>query len=177
MKNKPITIALIVAVVFIWAWIMYSVFDYMESPEIAIVSNKKVHTAVVSDDTVTTDYVLALNYKDPFLKKEYRSESGSNQQSTSPYYSSSNTTGNNKGATKKATIPVVEKVVENLPAINYVGRIQNAKLNKPVAILVIDNREYMMQEGEINAGVTLSQIKNDSVKVMYSKKIFYVRKQ
>jgi|GEM_PF-2429269 hypothetical protein len=177
MKNRPITIALIIAAVLIWAWIMYSVFDYMESPDIAIVNDKKMHVSIVKEDTITTDYVLALNYKDPFLKKDYNSKSNNNSQASFSGYSSSAQSLTDKVKTKKVALPAIDKTEIPLPVINYVGRIQNAKLNKPVAILVIDNHEYMMQEGEVNAGVTLSQIKNDSVKVMYLKKIFYVRKQ
>jgi hypothetical protein len=172
MKNRPLTISLLIAVVAIWAWIMYSVFDYMESPDV-VATKKKSFVSRIKEDTSTTDYMLALNYKDPFLKKEYVT-----YKDVAKTYTNDNATAIQVHAAPKQKVnkkPVKEEIP--LPAINYVGRIQNAKMNKPVAILLIDDKEYMMQEGEIKDGVLLKGIANDSVKVVFSKKIFYVKKQ
>ena len=172
MKNRPLTISLLVAVVSIWAWIMYSVFDYMESPEVAV-TNKRKFVSVIKEDTTTTDYVLDLNYKDPFLKKECTAYRVVN---TAIHVNTINKQVDNTGSPNRLkTKPDKEEIP--VPVINYVGRIQNAKLKKPVAILLIDGNEYMMQEGQENNGVLLQGIMNDSVKVIFSKKIFYVKKQ
>ena len=173
MKTKPLTIILLVAVVLIWAWIMYSVFDYMDDPAIAAVKKRKIEH-LVNNDTLVEDYILALNYKDPFLKKEYfslKSEyktSNNGFQASATIQKSSSASKQVKGGVPKEEIPI--------PVVNYVGRIQNAKLKKPIAILVISNHEYMMQEGEENEGILLKQIMNDSVQVVFSKKMFYVKK-
>lgn len=173
MKNRPLTISLLVAVVAIWAWIMYSVFDYMESPD-TITAKKKTLVSDIKKDTVTTDYVLALNYKDPFLKKEYAVYKDVSRTVTNDYAVSE---PGNRSIQKKENKKELVKEEIPIPVINYVGRIQNAKVKKPVAILLIDNKEYMMQEGQTNDGVLLQGIMNDSVKVVFSKKIFYVKKQ
>jgi len=172
MKNSPLTIILIIAVVLIWAWIMYSVFDYMESPEVRT-ANTKAFVSVISTDTITNDYVLALNYKDPFLKKEYYAYKGINKITNNNTVSRS---ANNTSAQKNKNKKVIEEEVP-IPVVQYVGRIHNSKLKKPIAILVIDNKEYMMQEGQTNDGIILKQIANDSATIMFSKKIFYVKKQ
>jgi len=172
MKTRPLTIVLLGTVVLIWAWIMYSVFDYMDSPE-ALSVKKKTSAGVLKKDSIVTDYVLTLNYKDPFLKKEYFSLKAANQ----------NAIHNSHVNQQSNVVMVSQKIVKEtakekdpIPAIQYVGRIQNAKLNKPVAILLIAEHEYMMQEGQENDGVMLKQIMNDSVKVMFSKKMLYVKK-
>jgi len=172
MKNRPLTITLLIAVVSIWAWIMYSVFDYMESPEVQS-ANKKTYVSVISDDTIVYDYILSLNYKDPFLKKEYHAYKGINKSATNTSISSR--VAVNAGSQKNKDEIIKEEVL--VPVVHYVGRIQNTKLKKPIAILVINNNEYMMQEGETKEGILLKQIMNDSVTAMFSKKIFYVKKQ
>jgi len=172
MKNRPLTIILLIAVVLIWAWIMYSIFDYMESPEERI-ANKKTFVSVINIDTIANDYVLVLNYKDPFLKKEYYAYTGINKiTNNNPVSRSADNTSGQKNKNEKE---IKEEVP--IPIVQYVGRIHNSKLKKPIVILVIDNKEYMMQEGETNDGIILKQIANDSVEVMFSKKIFYVKKQ
>lgn len=172
MKNRPLTISLLVAVVAIWAWIMYSVFDYMESPDV-ITAKKKIVAGNRKEDTSAVDYVLALNYKDPFLKKEYAAFKA--EQTPTSYVPDRSSVNNNPSEKINQTETVKEEIP--VPAINYVGRIQNAKLNKPIAILLIDNKEYMMQEGETKDGVLLKGIMNDSVKIIFSKKTVYVKKQ
>jgi len=168
MKNRPLTITLLIAVVSIWAWIMFSVFDYMESPEVQS-ANKKTYVSVISDDTIVYDYILSLNYKDPFLKKEYHAYKGINKIET-------NKNPVNRVVENTRDQKIIKEEIP-IPVVQYVGRIQNPKLKKPIAILVINNNEYMMQEGEIKEGILLKQIMNDSVTAMFSKKIFYVKKQ
>lgn len=162
-----LTYVLLAAVVFIWAWIMYSVFDFMKDTGPGVLSSAPAKKELQTTDTLyEAEYQLSLQYKDPFLKKEYYSykthQYGSTQQRT-PAASS------NKAVKKPA-----EEIL--LPSITYAGRISNAKLKKPVAILIINTTEHMMQEGETVDGITLNKIQNDSVKVLYSKKYFYVRK-
>lgn len=175
MKNKPLTISLLVAVVAIWAWIIFSVFDYMESPEVAA-TKKKTVVSTIKKETNTAEYVLALNYKDPFLKKEYFSLTNQNQSAQN----NNRPPGNNSPAVASVKREPKESSVSKpeipAPTISYVGRIQNAKSNKPIAILQIADREYMMQVGEENNGVMLKKIMSDSVQVMFSKKMFYVKK-
>jgi hypothetical protein len=171
MKNKPITIALIASVVLIWGWIMYSVFDFVGSPEI-ITSKKKSLVSVIKDDSVLSAYDLLLNYKDPFLKKEY-----SASLSSSKNINYSTVSALPMLATKKAANLDLVVKEEFIPAVAYLGRIQNEKLKKPVAILLINNNEYMMKEGEVNEGVLLKHILNDSLEIIFEKKILYVRKK
>ena len=169
MKNKPLTIGLIIAVVGIWAWIVFSIFDFTKSSDIVqFKTNKQIGTTVFGD-SVKQEYVLSLNYKDPFLKKGYVGKDNvhliQNNTDASPVYS-------------KVIKPVVVdvKADEPLPVIQYAGRMQNAKIKKPLAILIINDTEYMMQEGDVHDGVLLNKILNDSVQLKFSKKVFYVRK-
>lgn len=171
MKNKVLTISLLIAVVSIWAWIMFSVFDYMDSPD-KISMNKKTIVSVILTDSVEVESVLDLDYKDPFLKKEYSAIKRLSTNTVSNIRSVEKSRTNHNSKYKN------EIVSENIliPTVKYAGRIQNAKLNKPIAILFINNKEYMMQEGEVNDGVLLKEITKDSVKVAFSKKIFYVKR-
>jgi len=171
MKNKPITIALIASVVLIWGWIMYSVFDFVGSPEILTIKKKSL-VSVIKEDSVFLDYDLLLKYKDPFLKKEYSASLSSSKNM-------------NYSAVSALPILVTKKIKnielivkeESIPTVGYLGRIKNDKLKKPVAILLINNNEYMMKEGEENEGVLLKKILNDSLEIMFEKKILYVRKK
>lgn len=172
MKNKPLTIVLIVAVVCIWAWIMFSIFDFMKSPAVVLQQKTKSVQRIVKDDSLIVEYVLRLNYKDPFLKNVYTGRSTNIESNKS-----SGTTPQSYLKDKK-TVSVKNDVVSTdpIPTIHYAGRIQNVKLKKPIAILMINNNEFMMQEGESQDGILLTKILNDSIKVQFSKKIFYVKK-
>jgi hypothetical protein len=168
MKNKPITLVLIASVILIWGWIMYSVFDFVGSPEL-LVSKKKTIVSSVKEDSLKLDYVLVLNYKDPFLKKEYNSfTSGSKNLIARAAISASKKAKKNE---------LIVKEVKPVPVVEYVGRIQNTKLKKPIVILLIEKHEYMMQEGEEKEGILLKQIMQDSIKVEFDKKVLYVKKQ
>jgi hypothetical protein len=173
MKSKPLTMFLLVAVILIWAWIMYSIFDYMGSPE-QIFVKKKSFVSVVKEDSIITEYILLLNYKDPFLKNNYSSKLSTryNPESANGIHKSEG----NSQPIKKATLNTTPKEEIPIPSVSYVGRIQNIKLKKPIAILLINHNEYMMQVGEEHDGILLTQILNDSVKVIFEKKVIYVRK-
>jgi hypothetical protein len=171
MKNKPITIALIASVVLIWGWIMYSVFDFVGSPEIMTVKKKSL-VSVIKENSVLSTYDLLLNYKDPFLKKE---SSASLSSSKNMNYSAASVLPI-LAIKKPVNLNVVVKE-ESIPLVCYLGRIQNEKLKKPVAILLINSNEYMMKEGEENEGIFLKHILNDSLEIMFEKKVRYVRKK
>ena len=168
MKNKPVTYTLIVAVIGIWAWIIYSVFGYMDGGDkVQIVQKTKKTNAVITDSVEQPAYILALNYKDPFLKKDY-------------YSLKMQTSGSGNANTANAGVPartrkVKEKTV--LPPVQYLGRIGSTKATqKPVAILLINGKEYMLQETQSAEGITLAKINPDSVRVHYSNTYFYVRR-
>ena len=173
MKNKLLTYVLLAAVVVIWAWIMFSVFSFMDGSDSPVFAGSPVRTKTVHTDTTgQMEYVLSLQYKDPFLKKEYYSYRMNQTRSmTSTPHSASSVVHKKTDKQEKATTPI-EKII--LPSVNYVGRITTAK--RPVAILLIRNGEYMMRENETVDGITLNEIKADSVKVTYQNTTFYVRK-
>jgi len=173
MKNKLLTYILLAAVIVIWAWIMFSIFSVMDGSDSPVFASSPVRTKSVHADTAgQMEYVLSLHYKDPFLKKEYYSYKTNQTQNTASVQRTSSSVVNKKTDKQEKVITPIDKIV--LPPVHYAGRITTAK--RPVAILLIRNGEYMMKENETADGITLNEIKADSIKVTYQNTTFYVRK-
>ena len=166
MKGKKMTYILLGGVVLVWGLIFMRIYKSMFSDsDVAIASRpviRKEHQYEVKDT-----FELIAKYRDPFL--------GNVQSSVRPavFTGSVNTFGNKPKVTPKPKEP---EVFIDWSIISYIGLIKNPGSNKNVSLMSIRGNEYLMEEGNVRDDVKLIQNLKDSVKVSYSGKEKYIKR-
>jgi hypothetical protein len=164
LKNKKLTYLLICSVLAVWGIIVYRVFarsagdqkEYGSSPA------RKVSEEPLDDYELKDTFTLSLNYRDPFLGK-----GGAEEEQTV--------------ALELLDGPL--SVFNNFPVpppidwsfIRYAGRVVNPTSRRTITLLIIDNIETMIGEGEQIRGVKLIKNYRDSVKVSFQGKEKFIR--
>lgn len=175
MKNKPITYLLVLAALSIWAYVFYSIFSGVSSDDDYIIKQSNKTQQEDTSDIAISKYSLLLNYSDPFLKNYSPSHNSSSSSISNP----------NKTVSK----PIIKENIKQLEDKNrlaaditfcksvlYSGMIRNNTSKKNVAILTIENNEYMLSIGESANGITLLKIVADSIEVKCKERKMYIRK-
>ena len=166
MKNKPLTYLLIVSVAAVWGIIFYRIFSASDNDEIElkpIVKSGFVNESL--DDYKFKDtFILALNYKDPFLGKV--AEVAEPSQAEKPPVISSPAVFSNPKPLKPQT---------NWEVVKYTGFILNSSGKQVVALMTIKGKEQMLLEGQTADGVKLLKNLKDSVKVLYQDQTKFIR--
>lgn len=159
MNKKKINYILALAVILIWGGIAHSFMGGFGDDEYVLnQSLPEVEMEEMENDT----FLLAVNYRDPFLKRTYYNNS---------------TTKNSSKSTKKKVITEVKKVpTVNWSFISYSGKIKNQQTGKHVGMLNIRGRDYLLNEGETKDEVKLVKLLEDSIKVLYQKKYAFIKK-
>lgn len=152
MKNKKLVYLLGALVVIVWGLIVYRVIAAMTDTDNAVPP-----TAPVTVKEAYNDYSppadtgkLSLNYRDPFNHE-----------------------------LKKDTLPVTSRHIIKSPAaipvpamnwnfIKYSGFVRNPGSKKLVALVSINGKSIMLQEGETQDKVKLIKNMGDSIKVTFN---------
>ena len=160
MKNKKMTIVLILSVSAVWGIIFYKLFSASGGDDTYVLSATVAPPAYESlDDYKLKDsFKLQLNYRDPFLGKQVRPDTAASS-------------GLKPASTQIPVRPVISKPPVNWGAIKYTGYITNPANKRIVSILTINNKEYMLSDGEAADGLKLVKSFKDSVKVSYQQSV------
>jgi hypothetical protein len=158
MKNKKLTYLLGAVVIIVWGLIVYRVFDVVKGEDdtmaiVPVLAKEPFNDYEVPKDTTH----LLLNYRDPFgLVKQ--------KDTVSP------------APAKKPGFQInsAMKPAINWNFISYSGYIRNSESKKLIAIMHINGRELMMNEGETAEQVKLIQNRGDSIKINYHGKIKFI---
>jgi hypothetical protein len=146
MKNRKMLIILVPAVLVIWGAVIYSIFSHIKGSGINIEEkNSFIHRKKSEVDT--NKYALMANYRDPFGTGNRLREDDLDRE--------------NLLKNQHIELPVY------WPQIEYRGLIVNNK--KWVALLRIDNSNYLLHEGEEKMSVKLIKMFNDSVVMRFQK--------
>jgi hypothetical protein len=161
MKNKKMTYILIPIVILVWGIVIFKIFNYTDDSNGA--NTSPVFSA--SNEVLSLEkdtFSIIAQYKDPFLGKNsnyYDSEFGDESESQPE----------NSTQVKVPELKKEEpKVAVKFPALVYGGLIYNAKTKKTIALLKINNREYLVNKGDNIDNVEMVEIYNDSIKIKYS---------
>lgn len=163
-KHKKLTYLLICVVTAVWGVIIYRLFfneeDVAYKPGFVAVEPKKepYDQYQVNNDTAR----LRLNYRDPFI----------NTTDIEPDAKEPDLSGHRPPVNLNP--PVVPAPVD-WSTIKYAGYIINPVTKKLVSVIVVNNRERMLAEGEIFEGVKLLKNKRDSILVSWRGKQKYIR--
>ena len=145
--------------VIVWGLIIYKIISAVDNDE-DIISRSHDSPSLALADTISLHEInLIANYRDPFLGKSIVKV---NRPSIS----------HNRQVNLTQVTSVVAPIM--WPQISYVGIIENKKKKTKVAILRIDNTEFLLKEKEISNNVLIEKILGDSIQVVFNKerKIF-----
>lgn len=167
MKNKTMTVVLIVSVMAVWGIIFYRIFQASgeESSFDTIPDVKKSSYESLDEYRMKDTLALSLNYRDPFSGKQMQVTTTSGVPSAS-----------DKTMTLMPNYASAEPEV-NWSAVKYTGYILNPEMKRIVALMTIQGKEFMLSEGQQAAGVKILKNNRDSVKVSYSGKTKFLKVQ
>ena len=160
------TYILLAGVVVVWGLIFVRIYNSMFSGNESVLTAKP-QLGKVNYTSTRDTFELIANYRDPFLGGMPRVERSMTEQSPSV-------------AVRPKPAPVVKvpepEVVIDWSVISYIGLIKNPATSKHVSLMLIKGNEYMMAEGETRADVKLIKNCKDSVKVLYSGKEKFIKR-
>lgn len=164
MKSKKIIYLLVACVCAVWSYVFYSIFDYaVDTPVLQITNGYK-----EANDTIpktTEGYTLLANYRDPFLNTKIKKPVSSGNANTV------------KHTTKAASKPKYDPAdILFCKSVKYLGSIQNIHTKRNIAILHVEDVQYMISEGQESGGVLLLKITKDSIQVSCKAMKLYIRK-
>lgn len=139
----------------LWGYIGYYIYNFFHSEVVELpielpvnLSKKKVEDSV--------NYVLALNYADPFLKEEPKPKNNSGAKAINqPIHSN----------------PVVQKIREAPKTldIKYMGLIENKTTGIVTGLISINGRSFLIKKGEIVEGVLVKSLMQDKLELRVGK--------
>lgn len=178
MKKKSLTYILVLAALGIWIYVFYFIFSAVSGNDTALTirsSKRTVDTTVITQEK----YTLLLNYSDPFLKNRqtaYVERTISSGTSSSSGPQSGKITVQKMDQKKIDLAKANEAAILFCKTVSFAGSIRNNATNKNIAILTIEDKEYMMSAGESINGVTLLKIVSDSVEIKCLNRKMYIKK-
>jgi len=150
MKNKAVTILLLLVVLGIWGYIGLRVKKAMKVEENTSTSAP---SFVPEQSPIEDNYTLLLDYEDPFSARITKRKATS---SSRPTYTSSST---------PAFQDIPENLMEDLiwPEIEFKGIVQKTNKSKAACILSIDGKSVIASIGQEVEGLTLLSVFDDEI--------------
>ena len=157
MKNKKLLYILVPLTILIWGAVVFTIISHTR-PDNAPDMNYGVELRN-EVDTAGNKYTLLANYRDPFR-----------------YGSSQKPAAVKKPVQQKSqTVRNQNPVRVNWPDIEYKGSITNN--NDKVALIRINNRNFLLKEGEARDNIMLVRMYPDSVNLEYSGEVKSIKKK
>ncbi|MCW8311102.1 hypothetical protein K7A41_07700 [Sphingobacterium sp. InxBP1] len=154
MKNKAMTYILLSLVVGLWGYIIYKIFAAVSDDNQAPRTAQKSFVQNTGDlryyrQKKTT--ALLLNYPDPMLKNS--------NAPTLPVEPAA------QAPTEYIAPPMDNYQPEPQVNVQYIGFIENLNDKKPTAIVMIMDRQYMMNIGDQQGEIKLTGIQQDHISI------------
>lgn len=149
MKNKKNIYILLPLVLFVWGAVLYQVFSFTKSDEIASIANPELTIKPLKLNE-RKSFDININYRDPFLGKMYIVET---VPKSKIYHSKTSET--------KPKEPLV------WPVIQYKGMISDSKEKNKLFMLVIDGKNHYMKIGDTENEIFLKSGDKESVYIKY----------
>lgn len=161
MKSKKFVYLLIGCVAIVWGMIIYRIYIGLNQDEEnpVVINLPKTGSIQVSDHTADS-YVLDLAYRDPFSSTEIAFVPEEKKES-------------NTGIVKPVMPPV--KPMISWPTIAYTGYISNPVTHQKIAMLTINGKASMVNEGDVQQGIKLVKNMGDSIQLSFQKNTRFIR--
>jgi hypothetical protein len=154
MKNKKLIYILIPLVLLIWGLIVFRIIKQINRSQKPAIDNTS-YSKNNNQGPETDSSSLILHYRDPFLHGITRKISDSG--------GSYNLFSNNSNLTTVTKAPV------NFPNTRYSGLVINSKNKLKLGLLKIENKDFLVQEGELVSGEKIIRLHADSVIISFKK--------
>lgn len=155
MKNRALTVVLVLVVGFIWYKAFFRVKDSFFGEDEAATNLRPNDQPVIFASLSRDTFAINLDYRDPFgeTKRSYDAAPPTTIQ-----------------VPNKQPAAVRVKRGVDWPAIVYYGQVKRTTSKDPLAILSIDGYQHTMRQGEkIYDGITVKAIGRDSMVITYQK--------
>ncbi len=151
-EQMGVKVGLAALVLGIWGYAGYRVFFQSQDSFSELGTGEAKKTRPVS---IASGYALMLNYSDPFLTEEEPLDNVEEQTEELP--------------------SVVEKLPVVWPGVDFQGLIQNRKTKSRVALLLLNDKQYLVKPGQVLDGVRVERVFADSIVLRYQEelKTFY----
>jgi hypothetical protein len=159
MQKKGMTYILLAAVAMVWGLVFYRIFSSLGEEETWKPKSSNSFVADTSSE-ISENFVLSLNYRDPFLSKPSFSV---NYSAIEPR--SSEVVPKKTPAKAPKVAPAV--VQTDWSFLRYIGSVKNQSSGKQVALLNIHGIEKVLGVGESSNDVQVLEHSRDSVFVEY----------
>lgn len=154
MKNKKLIYILIPLVLLIWGLIVIRIIKQIHHSQKPAMENAS-YSKNNNPGPVADSSALILKYRDPFLHGFIRKSSDSGR--------SDNLFSNNSNLTTVTKAPV------SFPNTGYSGLVINSKNKQKLGLLKIDNKDFLVQEGDLVSGEKIIRLHADSVIISFKK--------
>ena len=145
------------AVIFVWGLIIMRIVSPDTGSEFVMTEQKNYS---IGDLEISVDtFNIVAKYRDPFLGRIYTEPAKKKKVIVA------------KSKPKPKAIPD-----KKWPSISYGGMIKNSKSVKVIALVNINKKSNLMQQGETKYEIELLKIYNDSIEVKFSGVKKYIRK-
>jgi len=151
--NKKLAIPLLLLVLLIWGWIFYKVIYATQDnllPAAPVVTQIKKKKVISTPDSLP-DYEPKGNYRDPFLAEEELEEEVPVQDM----------------AMAESAIPPPQEPYIDWSTIKYLGEVSSASNKKKIVLVGLNEKDFMMKEGDTREGITLLQNTAGYIKIKY----------
>jgi hypothetical protein len=164
MENKYVKYGLIIAVISVWALIVFRVIKGFGKSEVPPTENK--HSPVNGYKSLDDTFSLVLNYPDPFLPTLDSVIEDTVVKAINPVGPNTNTVNVDPPPTKEMVTGIVQ----------YTGIISNPQKKSKIAIINIQGKEFLMKENESNEEIRLMKIEKTLIRILYKGKVFEIGK-
>jgi type II secretory pathway component PulC len=150
MKNKKIIISLVLLTVAVWGTIIFRIVKSIHlSDTVAVTNTEPASNKLIA---VADTFSIKGDYRDPFLGRRIIASLPKKIQAA---------------PVKPKPLPVVATI--NWPNISYSGIIKNQNSTRELALIKVDQKDFIMKTGDVAKGVELNKIFKDSVIVFYQR--------
>lgn len=150
MKNKKIIIFLLLLTAAVWGTIIFRVVKSVHhSDTVALTNSEPASNKLIA---VADTFSIKGDYRDPFLGKRIIASLPKKVQAA---------------PVKPKPLPIVSII--NWPSISYSGIIKSQNSSKELALVKIDQKDFIMKTGDVTKGIELGTIFKDSIFVFYQK--------
>ncbi|HNU34432.1 MAG TPA: hypothetical protein PKN75_12670 [Bacteroidia bacterium] len=161
MKNKKAVFILLPAVLVLWGIVFYRIYNAVNPTENVYVISKSVDAPNQTSLITTDTFQLINNYPDPFMKTVLVSRSKINRSS--------------KVSNVRSKAAVNSNIV--FPTIIYNGIIKNNNSKKVFAMLNVNGKDYLLQQGNNVENLKLIKINPDSVLMALGSFSKYIKRE
>lgn len=149
-------------VLLVWGLIIYKVYAMLNDPETPDTS-VVVKPSITKAEIKIENYDLLLNYRDPFLNKQ-------ELRTLNPKKIKSN-------SKSSITIDKIKKGPAVEWNIAYSGMVYNQNTREKIALISINNENFIVKEGERREGFLIKTILEDSIKIQFNSDHRYIKRQ